>query len=343
MYNANHKNSLYVIILAAGKGTRMKSDLAKVLHEVCLSPMIHHVVDTVLPLQPTQITVVVGHQREAVIAALADYDVDFAVQEEQCGTGHAVLIAESLIPEGPGTVLILCGDTPLIQSETLRDMVAQHQQDGPTITLMTTELDDPTNYGRVKSDANGDIEAIVEEKDADAREKEITEINTGIYCVERDLLFATLKGVGSDNKQNEVYLTDIINKNYEKGQKIARYKNDNAQDVLGVNSRYELSQAHDILQMRRNIELMFEGVTMENPASITVAPQVTIGRDSTLSPGCRLVGMTTVGRHCVLEPGVLLENCDVGDNVHIGAYSVLRDEKIASNTRIAPHQVSPLG
>ncbi len=338
----NHNTPLYVIILAAGRGTRMKSDFAKVLHEVYFSPMIHHVVDTVLPLQPTQITVVVGHQREAVIAALADHDVDFAVQEEQCGTGHAVLIAENLIPEGPGTVLILCGDTPLIQSETLQDMVAQHQQNGSAITLMTTELDDPTNYGRVKSDANGDIEAIVEEKDASAREKEITEINTGIYCVERDLLFATLKGVGSNNQQNEVYLTDIINKNYEKGRKITRYKNDNAQDVLGVNSRYELSQAHGALQMRRNIQLMYEGVTMENPASITVAPQVTIGRDSTLAPGCRLVGTTTVGQHCVLEPGVILRNCDVGDNVHIGAYSVLCDEKIASNTRIAPHCTSPL-
>ncbi len=338
-----HNKPLYVIILAAGKGTRMKSDRAKVLHEVYFSPMIHHVVDTVVPLQPTKITVVVGHQREAVIAVLADYDVDFAVQEEQCGTGHAVLIAESLIPEGPGTVLILCGDTPLIQSETLQNMVAQHQQDGPAITLMTTELDDPTNYGRVKSDANGDIEAIVEEKDANVREKKITEINTGIYCVERDLLFATLKGVGSNNQQNEVYLTDIINKNYKKGRKIARYKNNNAQDVLGVNSRYELSQANEVLQMCRNIQLMYEGVTMENPASISVAPQVTIGRDSTLAPGCRLSGTTTVGRHCVLEQGVILENCDVGDNVHIGAYSVLCDEKIASNTRIAPHRTSPLG
>ncbi len=339
----NHNTPLYVIILAAGKGTRMKSDFAKVLHEVHFVPMIHHVVDAVLPLQPTQITVVVGHQQKKVREALAGYDVDFAVQEEQCGTGHAVLITESTIPEGSGTVLILCGDTPLIQSETLRDMVAQHQQDGPAITLMTTMLDDPANYGRVKSDANGAIEAIVEEKDDSARQKKITEINTGIYCVERDLLFATLKGVGSNNQQNEVYLTDIINKNYEKDREIARYKNDNAQDVLGVNSRYELSQANEVLQMRRNIQLMYEGVTMENPASITVAPQVTIGRDSTLAPGCRLAGTTTVGQHCVLEPGVILQNCDVGDNVHIGAYSVLCDEKIASNTRIAPHQVSPLG
>ncbi len=339
----NHNAPLYVIILAAGKGTRMKSDLAKVLHEVYFSPMIHHVVDTVLPLQPTQITVVVGHQKEKVIAALADYDVDFAVQEEQCGTGHAVLIAESLIPEGSGTVLILCGDTPLIQSKTLQDMVAQHQQDGSAITLMTTELDNPTNYGRVKSDANGDIKAIVEEKDANIREKEIAEINTGIYCVERDLLFTTLKGVDNNNQQNEVYLTDIINKNYKKGRKVARYKNDNAQDILGVNSRYELSQANEILQMRKNIQLMYEGVSMENPASISVAPQVSIGQDSLLAPGCRLVGTTTVGRHCFLEQGVLLRNCNVGDNVRIGAYSVLCDEKIASNTQIAPHRTSPLG
>lgn len=331
---------LSVVILAAGKGTRMKSDKAKVLHEVFFAPMVLHVLKAVLPLSPEKIAVIVGHQRAEVEKALVDRSVDFVIQEEQLGTGHAVLTAEPAIPEGPGTVMILCGDTPLVRTETLQQIHAAHLASKATITLMTTELYDPTNYGRILTDKDGTIAAIVEEKDASEEQRCITEINAGIYCVERDFLFRALKQVGTDNSQGEIYLTDIIALGVNERRRVEKFVTPLSADVLGVNSRVELAQAQREMQTRRNRDLMLSGVTMLAPESVTVAPTVSVGRDCKLMAGCQLLGTTSLLEHCCVGIGAILENCQVGAHVEIGHYCVLKNQVIADGTVIAPLQAT---
>ena len=200
------------VILAAGKGTRMKSEKAKVLHELFFKPMLHHVLDTVAATDIQQTAVIVGHQRERVLASLQDAPTPYAftpvVQEEQLGTGHAVLCAEAACGSSD-LVMILCGDTPLIRPETLQAMIDRHKDSKGLLTLMTTELDDPFGYGRIITDTDGGVVAIVEQKDASAEQRAIQEINAGIYLVDAEFLFSSLRQVGTDNSQGEVYLTDI--------------------------------------------------------------------------------------------------------------------------------------
>ena len=292
---------LYIVILAAGKGTRMKSARAKVLHKVFFAPMVHHVLHAVAPLQPTKSIIIVGHQREAVQKSLADFPVELAIQEEQLGTGHAVLCAEPSITDRDGSVMILCGDTPLIRSETLQAMLDIHNRKDATLTLMTTILDDPSHYGRIISGESGELLAIVEEKDATDEEKKIREINAGIYCIKTEFLFSHLQNIGTDNSQGEVYLTDIITQAVAQKQQVQKFINSEPADVLGVNARFELSQAHQQLQLRRNRELMDAGATMINPLTIQVAPTATIAQDVTLQAGVEIVGNSSVGTNCRSE------------------------------------------
>lgn len=324
--------SLTTIVLAAGKGTRMKSSRAKVLHEVFFAPMVHHVVHALETLNPKQNIVVVGHQREEVEASLQEFPVDFAVQTEQLGTGHAVLAAEKESRIEDGVVMILCGDTPLILSETLQAMFEQHVQSGATLTLMTTILDNPTNYGRIISSADGEISRIVEEKDADIEQKKIREINAGIYCVDRDFLFSSLKNVGTDNSQGEVYLTDIVGMAVEQGKGVKAFVNPVPEDVLGVNSRVELAQAHQELLMRRNRQVMLQGVTMEQPETITIEPGVVVEADCHLSQGVVIKGQSHIGKRCVLENGTIIVDSTLEENVQIGPYAVLEKQTIIRDT-----------
>lgn len=328
---------LTALILAAGKGTRMKSARAKVLHEVFFVPMIHHVLQAILLLRPSRTIVVVGHQQDEVRRALHDFPVDFAIQEQQMGTGHAVLAAEQTLAGTEGTVMIVCGDTPLIRNTTLQEMYDFHIASAATLTLMTTHLEDPTNYGRILISPDGGVEGIVEEKDASSEQKAIREINAGIYCIEKPFLFKTLHQVGTDNCQGEVYLTDIVSLAVTAGEKVGRFAASCAQDVLGVNSRVELAAAHKEIQARRNIELMIEGVTMHAPETISVSAGSTVGRDSLLTAGVQIHGLSKIGDSCQMEPGVILHDCILGDNVRVGAYSYLKDCTIASGTVIAPH------
>lgn len=330
-----------VIVLAAGKGTRMKSDKAKVLHEVYSAPMLHHVLNAITPLHPEKTIVIVGHQREAVIRSLAGYDFEAVTQEEQLGTGHAVRIAEHAVPANSDTVMILCGDTPLIRSETLKEMYAYHTANGAALTLMTTILKNPTNYGRIISDGNNRLQAIVEQKDATPDQLKIREINAGIYCVNTTFLFKALQAVGTDNSQGEVYLTDIVSIAVNSGLVVEKFVTPYAQDVLGVNSRVELAEAHSELHMRRNKEIMLQGVTIQSPETVCISSQSSIGKDSLIMNGVHIEGNSSVGSRSVLMPGVILSNCIIGDNVEIGPYSVLRDCTVTNGTIIAPHSTSP--
>ncbi len=323
------------IVLAAGKGTRMKSAQAKVLHEVFYRPMLLHVLEAAIAARVERITVVLGHQQEAVQAVLSGLPVETVLQTEQLGTGHAVLCAESAC-EGMDQILILCGDTPLIQTETLVAMLAQHQSSQAALTLMTTRLPEPFGYGRILRGKDNQVEAIVEEKDASDEQRGIKEINAGIYLVDAAFLFSALARVGTNNSQGEVYLTDIVAIARQEGKKVQAYEHAQSLDVLGVNSRVELAQAEAALQERRNLELMRSGVTMLNPQTTRVAPGCSIAQDCILHGQVSIEGASSLGQGCIIEQGVVLRDCRVGAAVRIGAHSALIGRHISDGADIPP-------
>lgn len=242
---------LICVILAAGKGTRMKSDRAKVLHMLAGKPMIHYVMEAVAGLGASETVVVVGHQHEAVMAALAGYRASFVLQKEQQGTAHAVLCAKGHLSGDKTTVLILCGDTPLIKQKTLQKMLASHREKSPALTVMTTRLSNPAGYGRVICDQGGNFIKIVEEKDASDEEKGRDTVNAGIYCVESSFLLKALQMVKKDNAQNEMYLTDIVEIANRLDQEVQTYPAADPLEVLGVNSGSELKLAEKALAERQ--------------------------------------------------------------------------------------------
>lgn len=327
--------STIALILAAGKGTRMQSAQAKVLHQVFFRPMISHVLDAVHNTGIAQCAVIIGHQRHEVQQMLAPHAVSTVVQEEQLGTGHAVLCAQDACLEHD-EVLILCGDTPLIRSKTLQEMINTHHQKQAILTLITTSMDEPSGYGRILNDAEGRILSIVEEKDATPKQRQIKAINAGIYLVKRSFLFAALAQVGTNNAQSEVYLTDIVALANEQGARIHAFHHPQAIDVLGVNSRLELAQAQATLQQRRNRELMLGGVTLESPETTLVAADCTIGCDSHLQANVRLSKKTTLGCGCLIEQGSVLIHCHLGDQVTIGANSVLSHCRLQDGAAVPP-------
>ncbi len=333
------EQEISVIVLAAGKGTRMKSSRAKVLHEVFFKPMLLHVLDSVCSLNPDNVIVVTGHQAEAVQQVCAGYDVGFALQKEQLGTGHAVLSAEPHLFQSSGVVVILCGDTPLVRSATIREMLSEHLSAGHFLTVMTTVFDDPTNYGRIISDENGCVEAIVEQKDASEVQRDICEVNSGIYCVNSDFLFSALKNVGTDNMQGEVYLTDIVALANAAGQKVHKFVCDDNGEVLGVNSRQELAKAHVSLQKRVHVDHLAAGVTLTLPDTITLANTVTIGCDTVIDPNVYITGQTSIGANTHIAPFCYIDNCHIGENVTIGAGAYLQDVTLADNEVVSPHSL----
>ncbi len=332
--------NISALVLAAGKGTRMKSEHAKVLHEVFFAPMVHHVLDAIQALHLKKIVVVTGYRRVEVENSLSsNYQVTFAWQHDQIGTGHAVLAAEEQLRQAGGTVLILCGDTPLIRPQTLKDLLDDHLQNSSRLTVMTTKVDNPKNYGRIISGSDGEVVAIVEEKDADAKTRKIKEINAGVYCADIDFLFDAVKQVGNDNQQGEVYLTDIVGIAVDSGVTVNRFICKDHLEILGVNSRHELAQAHEILQERRNKELMASGITLIHPETICIEKTVAIGTDTVIYPNVFVSGKTTVGKGCVIEPFAILHNCQIGDSATISANSNLTGHRVARGEKVPPHTV----
>lgn len=307
----------------------MKSDLPKVLHPVFFAPMVCHVLNAVHNLTPVETVVITGHQAEQVESVLRDFPVSFARQDVQSGTGHAVLMAEGQLADRTGTALILCGDTPLVKPSTLRAMLDAHHRQQNTLSVMTTFVDDPANYGRIVTNTQNSIERIVEEKDASPEERQIREVNAGIYCADLTFLFAALKQVGTDNKQGEVYLTDIVGIARQEGHEVGHFVCADPLEITGVNSRIELARANMIMQQRRNNELMLSGVTMMHPDSIFVEHSVSIGKDTEIHSHCLLEGNTVIGEGCRLGPFCHLSNCQVQDQAVIDSFTQLRDQMIA--------------
>jgi bifunctional UDP-N-acetylglucosamine pyrophosphorylase/glucosamine-1-phosphate N-acetyltransferase len=325
------------LILAAGLGTRMKSTKAKVLHEVLFKPMILHVMDTVRALNLNHTYVIVGHQRETVVQLVSSYQADCVIQEEQLGTGHAVLCAEKELRKIGGTVLILSGDVPLIRADSLRAMLAFHTANKPVLTLMTTTLNDPTNYGRIVRNSQGTLLEIVEEKDATEAQKEIREINAGIYCAEVPFLYNSLKKVGKDNKQGEIYLTDIVKIAIEMGLQVNIFSGAGGDELLGINSRSELAAANKFLQHYKNRQVMADGVSLIDPETTFIQQEVRIGSDTVINANVQISGNSIIGSNCIIGPDVVLHDCHIGQNVTIGPFSNLTSCTIKDNETVAPH------
>jgi bifunctional UDP-N-acetylglucosamine pyrophosphorylase/glucosamine-1-phosphate N-acetyltransferase len=282
---------------------------------------------------------VVGDQRTAVAEILYQYAVSLAVQDEQLGTGHAVLCAREKLINDEGTVLILCGDTPLIRTETLARMLIAHEEKKAIITIMTTRLADPTHYGRIVCDHEGRVARIVEEKDASSHERAIDEINAGIYLAEAGFLFNALQRIGSNNSQGEVYLTDIVELANIDGHKVNRFAGVDAEEVLGVNSRVELAAAHSSLQRRRNVELMLTGVTMINPETISIQKGVLIGPDTSVGQNVFITGKTHIGKDCRLGANTVIHNSLLGDQVVVGPFCYLANCQIGPSEDVAAYSI----
>lgn len=238
------------IILAAGKGTRMKSDLPKVLHPLNGRAMVHYVIDLAEEIESEKIVLIIGHKKEMVQEALADRNVEFAVQEPQLGTGHAVLQARPLFQGYEGNVLVLSGDVPLLRKETIQRLIQVHQKQQPLATLLTAQMDDPTGYGRIVRDSDGYVQQIVEHKDADEEVLKIKEINVGIYIFQAAPLFETLPLVKNDNQQKEYYLPDVLKIYVERGEKIAAVLTEDVEETHGINTVEQLKNAEQILLQR---------------------------------------------------------------------------------------------
>jgi bifunctional UDP-N-acetylglucosamine pyrophosphorylase/glucosamine-1-phosphate N-acetyltransferase len=332
-------SSVVGLVLAAGKGTRMKSDRPKVLHEAFFSPMIHHVLDVLQPICLAKNIVVTGHQRQLVEGALRGYPISFVHQSQQLGTGHAVLACEGELRSHQGSVLILCGDTPLVKTETIQQFLRVHLESASLLTVMTTTVAKPDNYGRIVSDEHGNIVRIVEEKDATPTQKEIREINAGIYCVDAQFLFEALRRVGTDNMQGEVYLTDIVAIAVGDGVHVHKFCCPDSEEILGVNSRRELAQAHSVLQQRYLGMLMDCGVTIIQPESVTIERTVTIGNDSVIYPNTSLTGVCNIGSGVRIDSFVKIQDCTIGNCVHIGSFTHLQQTHIPSWSTVAPHTI----
>lgn len=327
---------IHIVVLAAGKGTRMKSALPKVLHEAAGLPLIEHVLRVAAPLNPRSSTIIVGHERARVRQAVAERPgLAFASQEPQLGTGHAVLQAEPLLRGASGTVVILSGDVPLLRSETLAALMTKHQSSGAAATVLTARVPDATGYGRIIRHA-GAISAIVEHRDATAEQRRIDEINSGIYAFEVSSLFDALKEIGSSNTQGEYYLPDLVTIYRSRGRVVETVTAADPAEILGVNSRKELADVGAILRARRNDALMESGVTIVDPASAFIGPDVTIGRDTTIHPGVYLEGRTSIGSHCVIHSGVRIVDSQIDDEVVISNFCLITDSKVERGARVGP-------
>ena len=307
-------SELVTIILAAGKGTRMKSAHPKVLHQVCGKAMVRHVLDAAEAAGSKRNIIVVGFGADEVRAELGNA-AEVVVQAEQLGTGHAVLQAEPLLQDAHGTVMVLCGDTPLLTGALVKRLYEEHEKAGAKATVLTAVMPDATGYGRVIRTAAGNVEKIVEHKDATEEERAVREVNSGIYCFEKDALFSALKNVGCDNAQGEYYLPDVLSILRERGEKIWAVAADDYEETLGVNSRMHLAQAEKILRRRKNLELMESGVTLMDPESTFVDADVVVGRDTVIYPFTWLEGKTAVGEACTLGPSSRFTDTKIGNGV----------------------------
>jgi bifunctional UDP-N-acetylglucosamine pyrophosphorylase / glucosamine-1-phosphate N-acetyltransferase len=329
-------SDIHIVILAAGKGTRMKSARPKVLHCASGRPLIEHVLRVADSLAPQTKVVVVGHMAPAVEEAVPKrLGLRFALQEPQLGTGHALLQAESHLAGARGTLVLLSGDVPLLRPDTLRALVATHEHRGAAATVLTARVDRPHGYGRIVRERGG-IAAIVEEKDATPAERAIDEINSGIYAFDVTPLFDALRTIGSSNVQGEYYLPDLVRIYRARGLAVETVSVADPREILGVNSRKELADVTATLNTRRVDELMAAGVTIVDPASAWIGPDVEIGADTILHPGVYLEGHTRIGGGCEIHSGVRIVDSTIDAGVVINNFCVILESHVRAGAKVGP-------
>jgi bifunctional UDP-N-acetylglucosamine pyrophosphorylase/glucosamine-1-phosphate N-acetyltransferase len=331
-------SDIHIVVLAAGKGTRMRSALPKVLHQAAGLPLLGHVLRTAAALDPASITVVVGHEAGAVRAWLAEAHPAVATIEQtpQLGTGHALLQTAAVLESRTGTVLLLSGDVPLLSVETVRHLLAAHEAEHAAATVLTAVVDRPDGYGRVVRDAAGHIDRIVEHRDATASELAIREINTGVYAFALEPLFPALRGLGSANAQGEYYLPDLVRAYRQRGLTVGAVTVADPAEIGGVNSRADLAAVAAALRRRKNAALMDAGVTLVDPSTTWIDDAVSVGPDTIIYPNVYLQGRTSIGSRCTLQSGVRLIDSAVGDEVLIDNHCVIERSRIDDRAQVGP-------
>lgn len=332
----NEEIFVTTIIMAAGKGTRMKSNKSKLVHKIYDKELVKRVAEVAEKVGSDEIITVVGHLREQVEAVLGN-SVKYAYQEELLGTGHAVMQATKFLEGKKGKAIILYGDVPILRPETLKNLLSKSIKNKEYATLLTAIYENPTGYGRIIRDEGGNIKAIVEEKDANMFEKEIKEINSGIYCFDIEELLYALKKLTPNNVQGEYYLTDVIKIMNDKGLKTGAVIVEDNTEILGVNDRTQLELLTRVLRMRINAYHMSNGVTIEDSNSTYIHDDVKIGVDTVIHPNTTIKGGVVIGNNCEIGPNAYIrENCIIGNNVKVGNFVEIKKTKVGDRTKL-PH------
>ncbi len=326
---------LLSVILAAGKGTRMKSKSIKVLHKVAGKPMLSHVIDTVNNIS-SELICIVGYQGDKVKKEFSGRDINFVTQEKQLGTGHAVKQVRDYIISHNGPVLILCGDTPLLKEKTIKNMVKKHKANDAGLTILTALVEDPSGYGRIIKNNQGHIVAIREEEDATEEEKTIEEVNSGVYCFDSKLLAEALTTLTSDNAQDEYYLTDTISYIKETDAKIISAVVNDSAEITGINDRKNLAKAEKVIRKQINNLHMENGVTIIDPVTTYIDANVKIGQDTVVYPFTYIEGNTEIGPDCIIGPHNRLVAAKIGEGVNLQANCIIKESDIGNNCNIGP-------
>jgi bifunctional UDP-N-acetylglucosamine pyrophosphorylase/glucosamine-1-phosphate N-acetyltransferase len=325
-----------IVILAAGKGTRMRSELAKVLHHAGGLPLIEHVVRACQPLKAAQTIAVVGHQAEEVGAVVTALGAQPVLQQPQRGTGHAMQVARRAIRSRAKLAIVLPGDAPLLRTETLKALLDTHRRGEAAATILTAEIDDPTDYGRIVRDTEGRVVAIVEEKSATPEQRAIREVNSSIYCFTLAKLWPCLNALRPENAHKELYLTDAIAMLRERNERVLAEVAADAREILGCNTRAHLADVDRIFRARNAAALMESGVTIYLPETVVVDPGVKAGPDSVIEPGVQLLGNTRIGARCTIRTGSVLQDVRADDDAVIGAHSLIDSSRVGTKAQIGP-------
>lgn len=324
----------YAVVLAAGKGTRMKSTLHKVLHPVLGKSMVDHAVTNLQKIGVEKIVTVIGYEAESVRAELQDR-VEYAMQTEQLGTGHAVMMTKEQLEGLDGVTIVTYGDVPLLTEQTIANLFEYHQTQEAAITILTAKTQDPTGYGRIIRDEVGNVLRIVEQKDANAEELLVQEINTGVCCYDNKVLFEALTKITNNNSQGEYYLTDLVGIIRDMGLKVVAYVNEDFEETLGVNDRVQLAYAEKVLRKRVNEQHMRNGVSIIDPEATYIGTDVVIGQDVVIYPGTIISGASVIGANSVISANSQIINSQIGENTTVNA-SVISDSVIGDHTTVGP-------
>lgn len=330
------KSIPYFLVLSAGKGTRFKSSIPKVLHPVLGKPMLEILIEKILKLQPKKVYIIVGYKKEMIMERFSGSQITHIIQDEQLGTAHAMMCSEDKIEFKDEDGIIINGDTPLIKVRSLLDFYNYHLKNGNSFTLMSAILESPDEYGRILRDSSGKMKKIVEVKDLTGEERKIKEINAGIYCFSYSKIFSYLKKISNKNKKKEYYLTDLVDILIKNGEKVGVWRNKNSDEIMGINNREDLSKATDILRLEKIRELQKNGTTIIDPNSSWIEWDVSVGKDSVIYPYTFIEGRTRIGKNSKIYSFTHVGNSIIGDNVTVLTSSSIENSFIKNGSTVGP-------